>query len=95
MMIREPKIGIDRRCRQAAPAVKMGDMTNTHTDAKSVCRRQALMMADGTLEDFEEVVHPDAVNREAKDEPPACRGRGPKACYATALWLREAFAELH
>jgi predicted ester cyclase len=70
-------------------------MTSTHTDAKNICRRQTLMMVDGTPEDFEAVVHPDAVNREAKDEPPACRGHGPKAFYATALWLREAFAELH
>jgi len=69
-------------------------MTNIHADAKSVCRRATLMMADGTLEDFEAVVHPDAVNREAKDEPPTSRGRGPAAFFATALWLREAYAEL-
>jgi predicted ester cyclase len=40
------------------------------------------------------VIHPDAVNREAKDEPPASRGAGPAAFYATAVWLRGAFAEL-
>lgn len=53
------------------------------------------MMADGALEDFRAVVHPDAVNREAEDEPPTSRGRGPAAFYATALWLRDAYAELH
>ena len=38
--------------------------------------------------------HPDAVNHEAKDEPAECRGTGPGAFYATARWLRSAFAEL-
>ena len=35
-----------------------------------------------------------AVNREAKDEPPESRGRGPAALPATALWLREWFDDL-
>ncbi|MGH4025747.1 MAG: ester cyclase [Pseudonocardiaceae bacterium] len=70
-------------------------MPATLSDAKSVCRRSVEIMADGSLEDFEAVVHPDAVNREAKDEPPTCRGRGPAAFYATASWLRGAFADLH
>ncbi len=51
-------------------------------------------MGDGTLEEFHEVLHPEFLNHEAKDEPPAARGRGPDAAYATALWLRDAFAEL-
>jgi predicted ester cyclase len=37
---------------------------------------------------------PKAVNREAKAEPPACRQPGPAGFYATALWLRDMFAEL-
>ena len=52
------------------------------------------IMVDGDPADFEAVVHPDAVNREGKDEPPECRGRGPAAFYATALWLRASFADL-
>jgi predicted ester cyclase len=52
------------------------------------------MMADGTLEDFRAVMHPNARNREDVKEPPASRGRGPAAFYATALWLRDAYAEL-
>ncbi|MEZ0068910.1 putative ester cyclase [Streptacidiphilus sp. MAP12-20] len=44
--------------------------------------------------DFAAVIHPHATNREAKHEPPACRGTGPEAFYATALWLRSAFADL-
>jgi predicted ester cyclase len=62
--------------------------------AKERCVRATHLMADGTLEDFEAVIHPEARNREDIDEPPASRGRGPAAFYATALWLREAYAEL-
>lgn len=65
------------------------------SDIKALCVRATQMMADGTLADLTEVIHPDAVNQEAKDEPPACRGRGPAAYYATALWLRDAYADLH
>lgn len=42
----------------------------------------------------EAIVAPDAHNREAKDEPPETRGPGPAAYFATALWLRAAFADL-
>ena len=69
-------------------------MDTTHVDAKELCVRSIHIMADGNLEDLETVVHPDARNREAVDEPPATRGRGPAAFYATALWLRDAYAEL-
>jgi predicted ester cyclase len=70
-------------------------MDTTHTDTKELCVRATRIMADGTLEDFEAVVHPDARNREDVGEPPASRGSGPAAFYATALWLRDAYAELH
>ncbi len=73
------------------------DVTTTLTEveaAKAIAVRSMMIMADGTPADFEAVVHPDAVNREGKDEPPACRGRGPAAFFATALWLRQAFADL-
>src|SRR3712207_56981 len=69
-------------------------MDTTHLDVKELCVRSMRIMADGAPEDFEAVVHPDARNREAIDEPPATHGRGPAAFYATALWLREAYAEL-
>jgi predicted ester cyclase len=62
--------------------------------AEAVVRRSIQIMADGTPADFEAVVHPAAVNREAAAEPPACRGAGPAAFYATALWLRAAYADL-
>jgi predicted ester cyclase len=70
-------------------------MDTTHLDAKELGVRATSIMADGTLEDFEALVHPEARNREDVDESPASRGRGPAAFYATALWLRDAFAELH
>jgi predicted ester cyclase len=62
--------------------------------AKNMCVRALHMMADGTLDDFDAVVHPNARNREDVKEPPASRSRGPAAFYATALWLRDAYAEL-
>ena len=70
-------------------------MSTALSDAKAVCRRCIEIMTDGSIEDFESVVHPDAVNREAKNESPASRGRGPAAYYASALLLRDAFADLH
>jgi predicted ester cyclase len=49
-----------------------------------------LVMPGGDLDDFRRTFHPDAFNRESSHEPPATRGRGPEALYATALWLRAA-----
>ena len=63
-------------------------------EAKELCVRSMQLMASGTRAQFDEVIHPDAVNREAKDEPPECGGRGPAAFYATALWLRGWFDDL-
>jgi predicted ester cyclase len=59
-----------------------------------LCVRSMKIMASGDLDELARVVHPEAVNREAKDEPPDCRGRGPAAFAATAHWLRAAFADL-
>jgi predicted ester cyclase len=71
----------------------MDTITDSDT-VKAVALRSFALMRDGTLADFEALIHPDAVNHEAKDEPPASRGRGPRPFHATALWLREAFADL-
>jgi len=60
-----------------------------------VCIRSMTIMASGDLDELTRMVHPEAVNREAKDEPPDCRGRGPAAFAATARWLRAAFADLN
>jgi predicted ester cyclase len=64
------------------------------SDAAAMCVESMQLMANGTAADFERVVHPDAVNREARQEPPAARQPGPAGFYATALWLRSAFSDL-
>ncbi|MEU4424378.1 ester cyclase [Actinoplanes sp. NPDC024001] len=66
-------------------------MPSTDTDA---CVRSMIIMASGDLDELARVVHPQAVNREARSEPPACRGTGPAAFAATARWLRAAFTDL-
>ncbi|MFG1990015.1 ester cyclase [Actinoplanes sp. NPDC048988] len=58
------------------------------------CVRSMQLMASGDLDELSEVVHPEAVNREARDEPPDCRVAGPAGFAATARWLRSAFADL-
>jgi predicted ester cyclase len=63
-------------------------------DAEAVALRALEALADGAFSDFEALTHAEFVNHEANDEPPACRGRGPAAAHATALWLRAAFADL-
>jgi predicted ester cyclase len=69
-------------------------MDSVATADVELCRRSMSIMSVGQLPDFAAVFHPEATNREAKDEPAACRVKGPEAYYATALWLRSAFAEL-
>lgn len=69
-------------------------MTDTSVDLRTVALRSMEIMATGTEADFAAVVHPAAVNREAVDEPPACREPGPAGFHATALWLRSAYADL-
>lgn len=72
-----------------------GDSAVPQTTAdKATAIRSMHLMAAGGLDEFQEVYTPDSHNREAKDEPPACRGHGPEALHATALWLREAFSAL-
>jgi predicted ester cyclase len=61
---------------------------------REIAIRSIEIMEDGTLEDFREIVHPEFLNHEQRDEPPAARGRGPEPTYATALWLRDAYADL-
>ncbi|MFC0450877.1 ester cyclase [Rhodococcus jostii] len=61
---------------------------------KSLAVRSIEIMATGSRADFDSIVHPSAFNRESESEPPSTRGRGPEAFYASALWLRSAFAEL-
>lgn len=69
-------------------------MTETDKAAKELAIESVHLMASGTLEDFEAIIHPEATNREGIAEPPACRERGPAAFHATALWLRSAYNDL-
>ena len=64
------------------------------TDDTNTAIKSMRLMASGTLADMAAVYTEDAVNREARDEPPDTRGTGPAALYATAHWLRTAFSEL-
>lgn len=70
--------------------------TTNHTVSMpaETCVRSMQLMANGSLADLARVVHPHARNREAIAEPPATRGQGPAAFYATAQWLRDAFDDL-
>ena len=74
---------------QGATIGRMTTLTPTETALRSLDA-----MARGSLEDFRRIIHPNFFNHEARDEPPDSRGRGPEAAYATALWLRNAFADL-
>jgi predicted ester cyclase len=65
--------------------------TTAGVSASAVATRSILIMADGERSDFDELIHPRAVNREDNVEPPECRIGGPAGFYATALWMRTAF----
>jgi predicted ester cyclase len=69
-------------------------VTTTEQAARDIAMRSIQIMVNGSRADFAELIHPDAHNREAVAEPPATRGRGPDAFWATAMWLRGAFADL-
>lgn len=63
-------------------------------ERKALAEHSIHLMAAGARAEFDAVIHPDAVNREGSMEPPACRGKGPEAYFATAQWLRDAYTEL-
>jgi predicted ester cyclase len=58
--------------------------TNTITDV-AVASIKALEQLD--LDGCLTTTHPEAFNREAETEPPACRQLGPAGFFATAEWL--------
>jgi len=61
----------------------------------AVAVRSIHTMAAGDRAAFEPLYHPRAVDRENRVQPPSSRRVGPAGFYATALWLRAAFADLH
>ena len=66
----------------------------TTLDATTIARGILDAMEAGSRADFDAICHPDFYNHEQRDEPPEARGRGPATAHATALWLRDAFADL-
>jgi predicted ester cyclase len=72
----------------------MSTITIDPSVLKAAAVESMQIMAHGDPADFERVIHPEFFNHEASDEPPESRGRGPRSAYATALWLRHAFAPL-
>ncbi len=63
-------------------------------EIRAIALRSFDAMTSARLADFEHLVHPDALNREQVDEPPAARGMGPRAWHSVAEWLHAAFSEL-
>jgi predicted ester cyclase len=64
------------------------------TDQELVAVRSIHAMAHGSRAEFDELLHPAAVDRENVVQPPSSRVPGPAGFYSTALWLRAAFADL-
>jgi predicted ester cyclase len=64
-------------------------------DPVAVAVRAIHAMAAAERADFDLLYHPRAVDRENQVQPPSSRVPGPAGVYATALWLRAAFADLH
>src|SRR4051812_18947399 len=71
---------------ETAPAVS--------ADPISVAVRSIHTMAAGDRAAFDPLYDPAAVDRENPVQPPPSRVPGPDGFYATALWLRAAFADL-
>lgn len=69
-------------------------MTQSAIDVREFCHRALNIMSTDDPAGFRELIHPEAVNREAVDEPGDCRGVGPEAFRATARWLTTAFSDL-
>jgi predicted ester cyclase len=64
-------------------------------DPIAVAVRSIHAMADGDRTVFDSLYHPRAVDRENAVQPPSSRVPGPAGFFATALWLRAAYADLH
>ena len=67
---------------------------STDSGPTALCAHSFDLMVTGSLEDFQRVYHPQAVNSEAAVQPPITRQPGPAGGHATAQWLRSAFTDL-
>jgi hypothetical protein len=94
-LIEVDPVGLKPAQRPLDPRAEGDVMTTSTTSAMTeLCIRGVDLMATGSPEDFKQIYHPQAVNREAVVEPPATRQPGPAGFYATAEWLRAAFSGL-
>lgn len=69
--------------------------TWAESDPISVAVTSIHRMAEGDRDDFDPLYAAQAVDQENRIQPPSSRVTGPAGFYATALWLRAAFAGLH
>ena len=69
--------------------------SSVSADPATVAVRSIRAMADGARPVFDALYHAEAVDHENRVQPPSSRVAGPAGFYATALWLRAAFAGLH
>lgn len=67
-------------------------MTTTSLADVAVASIKALESLD--VEAIRATTHPEAVNREAEAEPPACRQPGPAGVLATGEWLHNLAADI-
>jgi predicted ester cyclase len=70
------------------------DESAVSTDLAAIAIRGIHLVATGERAEFDELIDPGARNRDDVQEPPAARVPGPEGYYASALWLRAAFADL-
>jgi len=73
---------------------KAGTTTLDRETLVRAATRAIHVIADGDLDQFRELFHLQATNRESITEPPSTRGAGPAAFHASAEWLRSAFSDL-
>ena len=60
-----------------------------------LARTEFEAMETGDLDLVRASIHPESVNHEAANEPPATQQPGPPGFLATSAWLRLAFSDLH
>lgn len=72
----------------------MHDIAPVSSEQCSLVVASIHAMASGTLSDFEPLYDSDAVDHENRVQPPASRVPGAAGFFATAEWLRAAYADL-
>lgn len=68
---------------------------STLDENKAIVRRLYEIFNGADLDGFSELVTPDFLNHEAKDQPDANRQRGATGITNVVRWIRGAFSDLH